>query len=347
MKLGFEESKAVFGLLRAEQRPIEEIVSEFNSIFSHGRQFIPCFSLSLLLQDKKMLNSSQRLIAFTILQQAYSSQKPSANPFFSLLINAACDVEVEKYERALVLQLLQLFGSDGSSGGKEILKQSAAEYIKSFDPSVHAFPEQEQLQQQYADKVHPDRFISPFKDGSVRNVVADPDVPHGCDVNSLEFDLQTGTKPKIGSGDRDETVLGLLSNLALEGLGPHWNRPIPPRLPVQDDELVWLNPVDNHELLWDDGMCFDTSRGAAVRDLIAKALKGPIAAAQQEQVFSELANDLKLVYHCGLTPRKLPELVENNPLIAVEVLTKLINSPEIAEYVFGFYDLLCVSNYAE
>ncbi|KAG0492247.1 hypothetical protein HPP92_005645 [Vanilla planifolia] len=72
--------------------------------------------------------------------------------------------------------------------------------------------------------------------------------------------------------------------------------------------------------------------GAAVRDLIAKALKGPLPPSQQEQVLVELNNDPKLVYHCGLTPRKLPELVEHNPLIAVECLIKLMNSPEISEY---------------
>ena len=50
-------------------------------------------------------------------------------------------------------------------------------------------------------------------------------------------------------------------------------------------QLVWLNPGDNHELSWDYGMCVDTSRGTAVRDLIAKALKGPLVPAQQEVPF--------------------------------------------------------------
>ncbi|TXG60194.1 hypothetical protein EZV62_014767 [Acer yangbiense] len=214
----------------------------------------------------------------------------------------------------------------------QFLKQSAADYIEGFDASSHSFPQREQLQQQYCDKVHPEPYNSSHINVSVKKVLPDPDVPHGCDANSPEFELQTGAKPKLGSGDRDEVVAGLLANLSLKGLGPQWIRPLPPRFPVLDRELEWLIPDNNHELVWDHGMCADTSRGAAVRDLIAKALKGPLLPAQYEQIVVELANDPKLVYHCGLTPRKLPELVENNPLIAVDVLTKLINSPEISEY---------------
>ena len=47
-------------------------------------------------------------------------------------------------------------------------------------------------------------------------------------------------------------------------------------------QLVWLTPDNNHELLWDYGMCADTSRGAAVRDLIGRALKGALAPTQQQ-----------------------------------------------------------------
>lgn len=57
---------------------------------------------------------------------------------------------------------------------------------------------------------------------------------------NFRFDLQPGVKPKIGAGDRDETVTGLLKNLSFQGLGPQWIRPLPPRLPVQYDEVrLW------------------------------------------------------------------------------------------------------------
>ncbi|KAJ6684305.1 hypothetical protein OIU85_007944 [Salix viminalis] len=266
-----------------------------------------------------MLKSMERLIAFAILYQTYSSQPTSANPYVALFINAACDEDAEKYERAFVLQLL---ASGSSRGSKEFLKQSAANYIKLFDPSVHAFPSREQLQHQYSDKVHPEAPNSILKNESLKNIVPDPDVPRGCDANSPQFDLQPGAQPKLGSGDRDEALIGLLAHLSPEGIGHQWIRPQPPRLPIQDGELVWLNPDSNYELVWDHGMCADTSKGAAVRDLIAKALKGPLAPAQQEQLLVGLTNDPKLVYHCGLAPRK----------VTLEVLTKLIYSPEIADY---------------
>ncbi|CAL1408620.1 unnamed protein product [Linum trigynum] len=324
-----EESQFLLTLLRSDQRPLDEIVAEFSAKFPRHRLFTLSASLLLLLEDKKMLHSTERLIAFTILHQGYSFQQSSIHPFISSLITAACDEGAENVERGLIFQLL----SSGSSGGsKEFLRHSAASYIKAFDPSAHVLPQREQLEHQYGDKVHPQSNSNLIRGTSVKNIVADPDVPNGCEADLQELDLQPRAKPKVGSGDRVETIAGLLVNLSPEGLTPQWIRPCPPLMPVHDSELVWLNADNNHELVWDHGMCADTSRGAAVRDLIAKALKGPLAPSQQEQVLVELTNDPKLVYHCGLTPRKLPELVENNPLIAVEVLTKLINSPEISDY---------------
>ncbi|KAL3721289.1 hypothetical protein ACJRO7_033737 [Eucalyptus globulus] len=230
---------------------------------------------------------------------------------------AACD----SFFRTIELREILIIGI-------ALCRHSTSDYVKGFVPSMHTFPALDQLQQQYCDGAHSESYNCLFKDTKVKNMMPDSDVPSGCNKNSPEFDLLPGTKPKLGSGDRDETIAGLLSDISLEKLGPQWIRPRPPRLPIQDGEL-----------LWDYGMCADTSRGAALRDLIAKAAKGALVPAQHEayllnglKVVGELGSDLKLVYHCGLTPMKLPDLLANNPVIAIEVLTKLINSPEIAEY---------------
>ncbi|KAL1197825.1 hypothetical protein V5N11_026496 [Cardamine amara subsp. amara] len=331
MIMKMEETAIILPLLKSDLRPIEDVLTEFNSKILSCRYLTVCSSLSLLLQfqEPMTLRGSERLIAFAIIYNCYSSEKPSQNPFVSEMISAACNELLEKYERAFLLHLLQW---NNYNNIKEILKQAAVDYIKSFDPSTHDFPELGELQREYGDNANPGPSSHIFADYSLKKLLHDPDVPRGCDPNSPEFDVQLGGNPKIGSGDRDEAISEILGNLTAGGLAPRWIRPCPPRYPVHQSELLWIDPDNKHELVWDDKMCADTSRGATVRDLLVKGLKVTLSPTEQEDITTELTNDPKLVYHCGITPRKLPQLVEHNPQIAVEILTKLINSPEIADY---------------
>lgn len=120
--------------------------------------------------------------------------------------------------------------------------------------------------------------------------------------------MQPGGNSKIGSGDRDEALSGILANVTMGGLTPRWIRPCPPRYPVHRSEvrlklthyltglenyptdlkwfnflqLLWIDPDNKHELVWDDKMCADTSRGATVRDLLVKGLKVTLSPTEQE-----------------------------------------------------------------
>ena len=56
------------------------------------------------------------------------------------------------------------------------------------------------------------------------------------------------------------------------------------------------------------------------KDLLTKAFSCSLTLPQQQQVSTKLQSDPNIAFNFGLTPEKFPELVENNPLIANEVL---------------------------
>jgi len=159
-------------------------------------------------------------------------------------------------------------------------------------------------------------------------VVPDPDLKP---TSFEQFNKPGSINPDV----QRQTIEALLTkeNAPVENcLRPEFIRLVPP-LHLAEDELVWMNPVDpDHHISWDYSMCISNSAGTEARRLMLKAFKGPLVLQQQQQLLTELQKDPKLVYHIGLTPTKLPELVENNPLVAIEVLLKLMQSNQITEY---------------
>ncbi|AQK49287.1 Retrovirus-related Pol polyprotein LINE-1 [Zea mays] len=120
-------------------------------------------------QDKMMLQPAERLVAFAILHQGYSSQ--SANPFLPLLINVACDETSEAADQAF----LQLLLSSSNGDNSEVLKQSAVDYLNGSDYASQVLLPREHLEKQCSyDAARPLPFSSNFRDATVRSVIPDP-----------------------------------------------------------------------------------------------------------------------------------------------------------------------------
>ena len=169
------------------------------------------------------------------------------------------------------------------------------------------------LQQSYADR---DAQVPALHRAGISPLVADPQPLDG-----------PAPEPAPSEASLD-------ARLGLGRLEPVLLRPPPPLLDSREDEVLWLNPhaEGSFDILWDHSMCADNVKGTEVRALMGKAFRGPLVPLQQQQVLDTLSGDAKLVYHCGLTPKRLPELVENNPVIAIQVLLKLMSSSQLTDY---------------
>ena len=152
------------------------------------------------------------------------------------------------------------------------------------------------------------------------------------------FDTLLGG-PSHRSNNSRQTIEQLLVNNVMEQtIRPEYLRLVPPLHECTIDELVWLSPTLNIDhttslFAWNDLLCTSNTINFEIRQLVDKVYQGAINLQQQQKLLDELNNDPELVHHIGLIPSKLPLLVENNPLISISCLLKLISSNQITEYL--------------
>ncbi|XRA98236.1 CCR4-NOT transcription complex subunit 11 [Pycnococcus provasolii] len=143
----------------------------------------------------------------------------------------------------------------------------------------------------------------------------------------------------VGAPEQADSLL-----LAAAGASP--SLPPPPLVPRPFDsderlggEVPWFYPLayETPALAYDDSMlaCDGGERPAwaKARELLARALRGPLTPAAQQALCAELRGmdgDVPRVHEVGLRPSHLPELVASNPSVAIEVLLLLATRGDTA-----------------
>lgn len=329
MALSEKELAILLSLLQDDQlekQTFEALGQTLQHNFAKQDHFRVSCALVMLIQQSDLISGPcQRIVALYFLYEMYRTESIHMNPFISVfvhLLNPAEETGGKKPEFAHVIPkltahekyfLTQLL----TVPAKDLFKKTPWQVIN-LDESSLQLGDTGGIQVSFAER---QSEMPQSSRSGIPLVIADPDpkpIFTGGDVPGPTKAIQqllTGDKPSV------ESVFQ-----------PEFLRLVPP-LHDCDGELLWMTPVDHeeHTILWDPSVCLSDTAGAEAKRLMARAFKSTLTQSQQQQLLEELASDPKLVYHIGLTPAKLPELVENNPLAAIEVLLKLMQSSQITE----------------
>ncbi|KAG1650416.1 CCR4-NOT transcription complex subunit 11 [Nymphon striatum] len=284
-----------------EQKTFEEFTVSFHHCFSKSEYFKIGSAIVVLLQSQDLLpHPSSKIDGY------FSLNPPEDSPNKEFIGRLPQIINAEKY---FLSQLIL-------SPSKDLFKKTPKEIISDVD-NLQSF-DVSNLQVALAERQSEMPLTSK---SAITSILSSPDLsmPQPVSDNSHRATMESlfcGLDPPMLSSIKPELVR------------------LAPPLHVCEDELAWMNftSQSDHNIIWDKSMCVFNAAIFDAKKLMATAFKSALILSEQLQLQQNLQNDPTLVYHIGLKPSKLPALVENNPLIAIEVLLKLMASNQITEY---------------
>ncbi|ESO11359.1 hypothetical protein HELRODRAFT_186253 [Helobdella robusta] len=328
-----QEIHSLLSLLSEESsqsQTFEQLANAFKQQFPNKMDnfhFKVGLALVTMLKSVDLLkHGSERLFIMYLLVDFYSSDPISLNPFLPVIIKQLSDdavpTNLSASEKYFLSQLI-------TSPIKELSKKTPSQVLQmdvSMLPPIEITGLQLIVTENQSEMPIHTRSYIPC-------IVPQPDIKP-MNVEGLH---------KPGQTDADiqrqtlEAIMEQNNSFFDWSVGPEFITLIPPLHTALDEELSWLQlPASEHQLHWDQAMLQSTT---ALNDeghkLLLKAISGPLSIQQQHQLQQFINRNPKLVHHVGLTAAKLPDLVEHNPLVAVEVLYRLMQAGhQISDY-FG------------
>ncbi|XP_031620931.1 CCR4-NOT transcription complex subunit 11 [Contarinia nasturtii] len=338
-----------------ENQTLECISSSVQKRFNKNDYLSVGTLLTALVRQGDLSGIVQKICAYFVMQDLFQENGSHIEtPFTSVILNAGESIiivsKVNLIEKRFVTQLLNF-------GTKELSKLTPAQIIQQ-----ETLPLQLDLNTIKAYLEHSKELPSTVRH-SLMNIIPTPNV-HGHSDTAIK-DLMDGfnqpdtplknvfqpefitVAPPICPVE-DELVWFNVTN-------PAWHKPIydislgsisaTPTSSKRTKAIETKQQISSTESIFAvDGvtaLSITSVRPSSANELdncleaarILKQAFTEVLNIQDRQVLlNELEKDPNVVNNIGLTPAKLPLLVENNPLVAIEILLKLMNSDQITEY---------------
>eukprot|EP00468_Gymnochlora_sp_CCMP2014_P009256 CAMPEP_0167747570 /NCGR_PEP_ID=MMETSP0110_2-20121227/4358_1 /TAXON_ID=629695 /ORGANISM="Gymnochlora sp., Strain CCMP2014" /LENGTH=408 /DNA_ID=CAMNT_0007632493 /DNA_START=89 /DNA_END=1316 /DNA_ORIENTATION=+ len=367
-----EEMEGLSEILAINEESLEDLSVKYKKTFEGTQQFKVSSFLFTSVEDElaRVLPPSQVIVALFLIYESNESLELKYHPFAQGLlelaerfskqlevlrksverkISAKRDLEMswETYcYRKILMDLL--------SGSKDVRKMKPGEYIGKKKAEYIERIRNSQMQ----------NFLLPEPLSKLRKELQNP-IP--IDLQGFRALRLKSTVTNIKSTKTYKSLNSVVPSLLPKssdfspGFHPQFVRPYPEFSSAEGP--LWFDELPRAELMFDIYTTSVVSKSAAVsetkatdgktvkddidhdpslkelRELLAKAFTKTIVQSKRQSFILRLRNDSKIVYKLGMTPEKLPGLIEKNPDLAFEVLLKLTGSPKIAEYYSVIVDM--------